>query len=234
MQLLVSWAIVVISTLYGRGTDNCADGEDCESGESSRWIVSDSSAMNALGETVFVLTVAASFLISFDSYVNAKAQANPKSALFLVHNPRWLQSAGIRPPASPAPPSCHLRWQARWRQLRSCAGTLESIMWAYRTRVAPFGPHYHNTEHDLAERELREALINWREKLAAGAELNITTLRRNFPPRVFKHGQRPPPAVSLMQKCWHRFSLNRWWKSYNNARNTVRSGAGGGDESQGF
>ena len=95
MQLLVSWAIVVISTLYGRGTDNCADGEDCESGESSRWIVSDSSVMNALGETVFVLTVAASFLISFDSYVNAKAQANPKSALFLVNNPR---EASARPP----------------------------------------------------------------------------------------------------------------------------------------
>ena len=232
MQLLVSWAIVVISTLYGRGTDDCADGEDC-----AWWIVSDSSAINALGETVFVLTVGASFLISFDSYVNAKARANPNSALFLVNNPRWLQSAGIRPPASPAPRSCHLWWQARWRQLRSCAGTLESITWAYRTRVAPFGPHYHNTEHDLAERELREALINWREKLAAGADLNTTTLRRNFPPWVFKHGQRPPPAVSLMQRCWHRFSLlNRWWKSDNNARNTVRvrGGAARGDESQGF
>ena len=108
MQLLVSWAIVVISTLYGRSTDNCADGEDCESGESSRWIVSDSSAINALGETVFVLTVAASFLISFDSYVNAKAQANPKSALFLVNNPRccrvlWHPPARL-PCATELPP----------------------------------------------------------------------------------------------------------------------------------
>ena len=74
MQLLVSWAIVAISTLYRRGTDDCADGEDCESEENSWWIVSGSSAINALGETVFILTVAASFLISFDSYINAKAR----------------------------------------------------------------------------------------------------------------------------------------------------------------
>ena len=81
VQLLVSWAIVVISTLYAsrdssRTAEDCADGVDCESGENAWWIVSDSSAITALGETVFFLTVAASFLISFDSYVNAKARAS--------------------------------------------------------------------------------------------------------------------------------------------------------------
>ena len=45
--------------------------------DSSGWIVSDSSVIIRLGETVFFLTVAASFLISFDSYINAKARANP-------------------------------------------------------------------------------------------------------------------------------------------------------------
>ena len=130
------------------------------------------------------------------------------------------------PPAHLAPRSCHSRrslWrQGRWRQLRSCAGALESITWAYRTRVSPFGPS-NNTDHDLAERELRRALISWREQLAAGADLNTTTLRRNFPPRVFKHGQRPPPAVSFMQWRWRRFLLvvQRWWKRCN-ARNLVR------------
>jgi hypothetical protein len=123
-----------------------------------------------------------------------------------------------------APRSCHLRhscWrQARWRQLRSCAGTLKSIIWAYRTRVAPFGAHCNNADHDSAECELRQALINWREKLAAGADLNTTTLRRHFPPRVFKHGQRAP--VPLIQWCWRRSSLFRWWKRYN-ARKTVRA-----------
>ena len=75
VQLLVSWAIVVISTLFaswdGRGTDNCADGEDCASGW---WIVSDSRTITALGEVVFGLTVVASFLISLDGYLNAKVR----------------------------------------------------------------------------------------------------------------------------------------------------------------
>ena len=120
------------------------------------------------------------------------------------------------PPAHLAPRSCHSRrslWrQGRWRQLRSCAGALESITWAYRTRVPPFGPS-NNTDHDLAERELRRALISWREQLAAGADLNTTTLRRNFPPRVFKHGQRRPKADSWWQHwtnnvfCFHATSF---------------------------
>ena len=105
--------------------------------------------------------------------------------------------------------------------MRSCAGALESITWAYRTRVTPFGAHYNNAEHDSAERELREALINWREKLAAGADLNTTTLRRHFPPRVFKHDQRPP-AVSWMRRHWRRSLLYRWLKRHN-ARKTVRA-----------
>ena len=73
LQLLVSWAIVVVSTLYvswdGRCADDCAEGEDC-----AGWIIDDSSAIIAMGETVFILTVGASFLISFDSYINAKAR----------------------------------------------------------------------------------------------------------------------------------------------------------------
>ena len=70
VQLLVSLAIVVISTFYAswRCTE---DGEDYESGW---WIVSDSSAISTLGDIVFILTVGASFLISFDSYINAKAR----------------------------------------------------------------------------------------------------------------------------------------------------------------
>mgnify|MGYP004282579871 CR=1 FL=1 len=98
MQLLVSWAIVVISTLYAlwasRGTYDCAEGEDCASGEGDWWIPGDSSAIAALGEFVFFLTVGASFLISFDSYVNAKARSRPFiNRAALVLNPN---GAGIR------------------------------------------------------------------------------------------------------------------------------------------
>ena len=91
----------------------------------------------------------------------------------------------------------------------------------------PFGSHFKDTEHDSAERELRNQLINWRVQLAAGADLNTTALRRRFPPRVFKHGQRPP-EVSSMQKWWRRSLLYRWWKRYSslqaryNSRKAVR------------
>ena len=79
VQLLVSLAIVVISTLYAkwRSAEDCAGGEDCASGW---WIMDDSSAITALGDCVFFLTVGASFLISFDSYINAKAQSQPLAA----------------------------------------------------------------------------------------------------------------------------------------------------------
>ena len=83
VQLFVSLAIVVISTIAscdGRAAEDCADEEDCENGEGACWIVSDSSTIITLGEAVFCLTVGASFLISFDSYINAKAPSQPLTA----------------------------------------------------------------------------------------------------------------------------------------------------------
>ena len=102
--------------------------------------------------------------------------------------------------------------QARWRQLRSCAGALESIIWAYRTRVAPFEPDalHPNADDDKAERTLHLTLVEWRQGLAAGADLNSTTLRRRFPGWVFKHGQRRPKADSMCQS-WIN-SLVMMWK----------------------
>ena len=92
--------------------------------------------------------------------------------------------------------------QARWRQLRSCAGALESITWAYRTRVAPFKPDalHPNADDDKAEQVLRMALVEWRQGLSAGADLNNTTLRKSFPEWVFKHDQRQPKADSWWQR----------------------------------
>ena len=86
--------------------------------------------------------------------------------------------------------------QARWRQLRSCAGALKSITWEYRTRVAPFEPDAlnPNADDDQAEQVLRLALVEWREGLSAGADLNNTTLRKHFQESVFKHNQRQPKA----------------------------------------
>ena len=112
---------------------------------------------------------------------------------------------------------CHLSRglcvpQARWRQLRSCAGALESITWAYRTRVGTFAP---NTQHPnagvgKAERVLRTALVNWRQELSSGANLNNTTLRKHFSESVFKHDQHKPKADSCWQRWAKRFFSARW------------------------
>ena len=73
LQLLLAWVIVVLSTLYaswnGRKDTNSAD-----DGLDELWTVRDPVAIDVLGETVFSLTIAAAFLISFESYINAKAR----------------------------------------------------------------------------------------------------------------------------------------------------------------
>ena len=101
--------------------------------------------------------------------------------------------------------------QARWRQLRSCAGALKSITWAYRTRVAPFEPDalHPNADDDQAEQVLRLALVEWREGLSAGADLNNTTLRKQFPESVFKHNQRQPKARFWRWQRWVNTLLRR-------------------------
>ena len=104
--------------------------------------------------------------------------------------------------------------QARWRHLRSCAGELKSITWAYRTRVAPFEPDalHPKAGDDQAEQTLRTELVEWRTRLSSGAALNNTTLRKHFPERVFKHGQRQPPkANSVWQlRYWQRLFYRLW------------------------
>ena len=119
---------------------------------------------------------------------------------------------------------CHLSRglcvpQARWRQLRSCAGALESITWAYRTRVGPFSPDtpHPNPRVGKAERVLRKELVNWRQELSSGANLNNTTLRKRFSESIFKHDQRKPKADScfLVQR-WAKFFSSGWRSDWAN------------------
>ena len=106
--------------------------------------------------------------------------------------------------------------QVRWRQLRSCAGGLKSITWAYRARITPFEPDalHPNADDDQAEQVLSAVLVEWRQGLAGGASLNNTTLRKRFPEWVFKHNQREPKDDSCLQRwrksflltcCCHRY-----------------------------
>ena len=72
LQLLVAWVIVIVSTLYASW-----DGRNEYSADDEArpwWVVSDSFTIDALGETVFALTIVATFLISIESYIKAKAR----------------------------------------------------------------------------------------------------------------------------------------------------------------
>ena len=70
LQLFVSWVIVVLSTLYASWDGRYENG----SADRDWWVVNDLFTIDALGETVFALTIVATFLISFESYINAKAR----------------------------------------------------------------------------------------------------------------------------------------------------------------
>ena len=102
---------------------------------------------------VFGLSLGASFLISLDSFLNAKS---------------------------------------KWRQLRSFAGTLTSIIWQYRCRIAPFDVDRSNPDGSQPETALREALIAWRNEMAAGADLHVSTLRKSYAAATFVHQQHAP------------------------------------------
>ena len=70
----------------------------------------------------------------------------------------------------------------RWRQLRSGAGSLDSIIWMYRARSGPF-------QTDKAEEVLNEILGNWMDDLVAGADLSRTSIARIYPPAIYTHCQ---------------------------------------------
>jgi hypothetical protein len=58
----------------------------------------------------------------------------------------------------------------RWRQLRNGAGTLESYLWCYRTRVGSFELDQ-NSDSRSSELALCNALIRWRQEIISGGDL---------------------------------------------------------------
>jgi hypothetical protein len=77
----------------------------------------------------------------------------------------------------------------RWRQLRSSAGALESIIYQYRTRVGYFELDPTSPVSQRPEAELRNALNEWREDLISGADLAVTNLSREHSAYVYRHFQ---------------------------------------------
>ena len=82
----------------------------------------------------------------------------------------------------------------RWRQLRTGAGSLESMIWCYRTRVGGFELTTSDANSRLPEVALRDALVAWRRDLVAGGDLQMSGLNRVYPPHVYKHHQFASPA----------------------------------------
>ena len=103
--------------------------------------------VNLLGHVLFALSMAASFLISIDALLNAKA---------------------------------------RWRHLRSSAGTLEAIIWSFRARVGAF-------ELQLNEPNKRPATVlcavlnEWRGAMISGGDLKESTIAKRYAPAVYRH-----------------------------------------------
>merc|ERR1712113_229950 len=77
----------------------------------------------------------------------------------------------------------------RWRQLRSSAGALESIIYQYRSRVGYFELDETSTTSQRPEAELRNALNEWREDLIAGADLALSNLAKEHDASVYRHFQ---------------------------------------------
>jgi len=79
--------------------------------------------------------------------------------------------------------------KARWRRLRSGAGSLQSIIWKYRTRTGPFELDERHRDSNRPEEALCVSLTEWRDNLMAGAGLKNTNMEQNYPAWVFKHFQ---------------------------------------------
>ena len=150
LNLLLGLAILVLSAI---APDVCDDGDAAAVAEISELSPDETRTATScrLVELVFVLSVVASFVISFDGYMDA---------------------------------------QAKWRQLRAAAGTLQSMIWCYRGRVAPFDlGGAANLESEQPERAFNGVLTTWRQELI-GSQLSATTFKRKHQPRVYRHFQR--------------------------------------------
>ena len=80
-----------------------------------------------------------------------------------------------------------LNAKTRWRQLRSCACSLESIIWFYRARIGRFQQSL--SENARPEIELCDAINTWRLDLVSSADLQTSDLEKLHAPEVYKHNQ---------------------------------------------
>ena len=79
--------------------------------------------------------------------------------------------------------------KSRWRQLRSSAGALESLIWCYRTRVGDF--EITSAVSRQSENSFRDVLVAWREQLVSGGDLQTSSLAKKYSSGIYQHQQFP-------------------------------------------
>lgn len=149
LNLLLALAVIVLSTIW---VDLCGD----ETEESSPSPSSCAPQGRHLQAAVFILSVVASFVLSFEGYQDA---------------------------------------HTKWRQLRSAAGELHSVIWCYRGRISPFALPAADLEAEAPEKALSEVLTKWRQELM-GSSLSTSSFKRVYAHSVYRHHQRRPPPGS--------------------------------------
>jgi hypothetical protein len=84
----------------------------------------------------------------------------------------------------------------RWRKLRNSACKLQSMIFKYRTRTAPFSNSKSISKGpNLCEKRFCDELNAWREDCVAGTDLSSTDFEKKYPKRIFKHWQKDGPEV---------------------------------------
>ena len=88
----------------------------------------------------------------------------------------------------------------RWRQLRSSACKLESLVWQYRTRLGEFETSISDPQRP--EAALVRALNAWRDELMLGADMQLTAFERRYrttSTAIFRHFQHEPFPPELQR-----------------------------------
>lgn len=163
LQLLLTWAVVVISALGPRFDLNAP------------W----SSSQNNVTCTVVIETVGPQVVSCPAGGDEPPLEPTQRTLLFAL-------SVVI---SSLLSVDALFNAKSRWRQLRQGASSLESVIWCYRTRVGLFEMEEGNRDSKRPEAALCSTLNQWRVDLVANAKLTTSNLERKYAPSVYRHYQ---------------------------------------------
>jgi hypothetical protein len=140
-----------------------------------------------ISKFLFLVQLLLAWLAVLVAVVRGSGQDNAISDLF-DSTPRFLQDLlfGLATTVTVvAALDSYINPKMKWRQLRSCACSLEASIWCYRARVGRFQQSV--SEAARPEHELCETINSWRDELVSAADLQTTNLEAARP--VYRHCQ---------------------------------------------